>query len=100
MKPKSSIVRMAGLFVLLGLVPLVVLTWFAMRLASDAVGREVNARVRATAAVSAVAVQNELQGLSELVESYSTRPTLLAALQDPSHYDIAMIDLHLAQLRQ
>ena len=100
MKPRSSIIRLAGLFVLLSLVPLAVLTGFTVHLASDAVGREVRARVRSTAAVSAVAVQKEMQGLGELVESFANRPTLLTALADPGHYDLSQVDLHLTQLQQ
>lgn len=87
MKPKSSISRLVGLFVLLSVVPLALLTWFTVHKASDTVTGEVEARMRSTAAVSAVAVQKEMQGLADLVESYAKRPTLVTALGDPAHYD-------------
>jgi signal transduction histidine kinase/CheY-like chemotaxis protein len=80
--------RLVGLFVLLSAVPLALLAYFSIALASDAVTREVKNRVSSTAAVSAVAVQRELEGVSELVASYARRPYLLSALGggDPARY--------------
>ena len=92
--------RLIGLFMLLSLVPLALVTWFTVRKASDAVTDEVMARVRSTAALSGVAIQKEMQGLGELVESYAKRPNLLAAIHPSGHDDLAQIDAHLSQLQQ
>lgn len=90
--------RLIGLFVLLTAVPLAVLTGFALHVASDALSREVEARVRSNAAVGAVAIQKEMQGLAELVSSYANRPSLIAALEDPGRYKLDEIGFHLRQL--
>jgi PAS domain S-box-containing protein len=92
--------RLIGLFVLLSVVPLGLLAFFTLRVSSDALEREAKARVRSTAEASAVAIQNELQGLADVVESFAARPTLLEALANPSGYDPELTTFHLAELQQ
>ena len=70
------------LFVLLSAVPLGLMLFFSVRLTADTVEREVKGRVRVSAATATRAIEKELQGFSELVESYARRPTLIAALED------------------
>ncbi len=90
--------RLIGVLFLLTTLPLAVLTGFALHVASDALSREVEARVRSNAAVGAVAIQKEMQGLAELVNSYANRPSLITALEAPSRYNLDEIRLHLGQL--
>jgi PAS domain S-box-containing protein len=87
-----------ALSVLLSLVPLVLLTFFSVSLSTHAVGREARARVSSTAEVTAVTIRTDIQGLAELVHSYAERPSLLRAVQDPSHLDRRLINLHLNEL--
>jgi PAS domain S-box-containing protein len=92
--------RLLSLFVLLTTVPLALLTWFTLRVASDALEREVKARVASTADVGAVAIQKEMDGLRKLVESYAQRPSLVGALDTSSRYDHDLIRLQLTELQQ
>ena len=93
---------LVGLFALLSLVPLVLLAYFSITLATDAVRREVEARIRTTSSVSAAYVQREMGGLAELVESYAGRPHLFEALGggDPKRRDRELVRFHLSELRQ
>jgi signal transduction histidine kinase len=63
----------------LGAIPLALLAYFSVTLSTDAVRHEAEARVEATATVSAYAVQNELEGFARLVQSYAQRPLLISA---------------------
>jgi len=67
-------------FVLLCLAPLGALAISSVRLASDALENEVEGRVASAAELSAVAVRGELDGASDLVESYAARPSLVRSL--------------------
>jgi len=89
------------LFAVLSLVPLVLLTYATIQLSDQTVVHEVTARVRTTSAVTAVLLQQQLQAVSDLTESYSTRPLLIAALADgnPTNFRGDVISLQLAQLR-
>ncbi|MDQ3618754.1 MAG: PAS domain S-box protein [Actinomycetota bacterium] len=69
-------------FVLLSAVPLALMLFFSVRLTAETVEREAKGRVRVSAATATRAIEKELQGFSELVESYARRPTLIAALED------------------
>ncbi|MGH2556422.1 MAG: PAS domain S-box protein, partial [Actinomycetota bacterium] len=95
-----SIRRLVSLFVLLTTVPLALLTGLTLNVGSDALYREVEARVASTAAVGAVAIRNEMQGLRELVESYAKRTPLAGALADSADYDHDSIRRHLTELQQ
>ena len=79
---KLSAGQIGAIFAVLTVVPLVLLTYFSVSLASDAVERDVETRVSATASLSAEVVRQELNGLTELVQSYAERPSLVAALDD------------------
>jgi signal transduction histidine kinase/ActR/RegA family two-component response regulator len=94
--------RLIVLFVLLSAVPLALLAFFSIRLASGAVTDEVKGRVRSTAAVSAVAVQKELQGVSQVVDAYARRPSLVGALGggDPARYRPDQVGRALKELEE
>jgi PAS domain S-box-containing protein len=90
----------AGL-VLVSMVPLALLTWFSVSLSTKAVHSQAEARARDTAASSAVAVGQEMDSLAELVRSYAQRPTLIAAMRQPSTpHNRRMLGFHLAELQQ
>jgi PAS domain S-box-containing protein len=90
----------AGL-VLVSMGPLALLTWFSVSLSTKAVRSQAEARVRDTATSSAVAVGQEMDSLAELVGSYARRPSLLAAMRQPSTgHNRRMIGFHLAELQQ
>jgi PAS domain S-box-containing protein len=91
--------RLIGFLVLLTMLPLVLLTGFTIRLASNAVADEVKARARSSATLSAVAIQKEVEGLSAVVESYAKRPDLLAAIREP-HPDMVVITEELERLEE
>jgi PAS domain S-box-containing protein len=79
--------RLIGVLVLLTALPLALLTGFALHVTSDALDREVRARVASTAAAGAVAIRNQMQGLREVVESYAQRNSLAEAVADSARYD-------------
>ena len=94
--------RLVGLFVALCLLPLAVLAYLSVGLAANAVRREVNATAQATATLGARLVEEQMQGLVRLVDSYAQRPLLISALK-ARKAGIAprrAIALHLAQLGQ
>jgi signal transduction histidine kinase/DNA-binding response OmpR family regulator len=64
-----------------GLLPLALLTYFSITLSSDAVGEEVETRLHTTASLSSSVVNQELTGLSDLVESYALRPSLAESVE-------------------
>ena len=76
--------RSIAVLVVLCLAPLALLTWFSVSLSAKAVRGQVDARVRNTAAASAVYVSEQMDGLTELVGSYAQRPTLVAAMGQPA----------------
>ena len=94
--------RLSVLFVLLSLGPLALLTYFSLTLASDAVRRQVETRMKTTAAMSAAVVGEDLNGLSQVVEAYARRPSLVAAMTDdvkgPS--ERAFVQVALRELRR
>ncbi len=75
-----SSLRTVVLLTLAGLLPVALLAASSILVASHQVTSEVNKRIQATAAVSAVYVGEQLSGLSALVHSYATRPLLVASL--------------------
>jgi signal transduction histidine kinase/DNA-binding response OmpR family regulator len=94
--------QLGAIFALVSVVPLALLTYFSVSLASDAVRREVEARVASTAATSAEVIRAEMQGLTELVTSYAERPSLVAALSDPARArdERALLRYHLQELHE
>jgi PAS domain S-box-containing protein len=93
--------RLIALLVVLCLAPLALLTWFSVSLSAKAVRGQVDARVRNTAAASAVHVNEQMDGLAELVGSYAQRPSLVAAMGQPAaRRDGEAITFNLKELRQ
>jgi PAS domain S-box-containing protein len=92
--------RLIVVLVLLTALPLALLTGFALHVTSDALDREVKARVASTAAAGAVAIQNEMQGTRDLVESYAQRTTLAEAVADSARYDHDLIGRVLTEVQQ
>lgn len=95
-------VRMVAVFVLVSLLPLGLLAYSSASLAERAVRGEVDSRLQTTAAVSGVVLDKELTGLTELVESYAERPSLIAAMDDDvaGHVQREAINTQLRQLRR
>jgi PAS domain S-box-containing protein len=93
--------RLIAVLVVLCLAPLALLTWFSVSLSAKAVRGQVDARVRNTAAASAVYVNEQMDGLAELVGSYAQRPSLVAAMGQPAaRRDGEAITFNLKELRQ
>jgi two-component system, sensor histidine kinase and response regulator len=93
--------RLVALFAVLSLGPLVALAVFSIRLSTDAVGEQVEAKARATAAISAAFMQRELVNLIQLVDSYAERPLLRRVLSGASGPDSKnVIKLTLRDLNQ
>jgi signal transduction histidine kinase/CheY-like chemotaxis protein len=95
----ASLTRILGIYALVALLPLGVLAFSTIRLASDAVTDEVSARLRSAASLSAAAIQREMNGLLGLVESFAERPSLIEVLGDRTANDREAIHLHLKGLR-
>jgi PAS domain S-box-containing protein len=93
--------RLIALFALLTLLPLATLAYLSVRLASDAVRKEIVARTETTASVSSTLIAEKMDGLRDLVRSYAERPFLIEALGngDPSAYDRAAVALQVKQLK-
>ena len=93
--------RLLVVFAVVCLLPLVLLTYLTQRITGQAVDREVRARVATTADVTAATVQRELAALTDLIESYATRPTVVAATRSgqAATYDRAALAANLEQLR-
>lgn len=68
-------------------------------LASHLLTREVNKRVQSTASASSVVVSQQISGVAALVESYASRPTLIAELSAPVP-DETVVNSRLASLAQ
>ena len=99
---RRSIGRFVALAVAVGLLPLALLAYLSIHLASDAVEREVEARVGSSASLSAAAVEEEMRGLRALVDSYAGRPHLVAALRGGvrSAPERRVLRFHLRELRE
>jgi PAS domain S-box-containing protein len=92
--------RLIAVLVVLCLAPLALLTWFSVSLSARAVRGQVDARVRNTAAASAVYVNEQMDGLTELVGSYAKRPSMVAAMGRPAaRRDGDTIAFHLDELQ-
>src|ERR1700737_1223358 len=94
--------RLTALFVLLSLVPLALLTYFSLRLASDAVKRQVETRMKTTAAMSSEVVSEDIAGLSQVIASYAQRPSLVSALIDgnANGSELAFMEQILVELKR
>ena len=93
--------QLGAIFAFVSVVPLCLLAYFSISLASSAVEREVEARVSSTSTLSTEVVREEMEGLKGLVDSYAARASLIAAFRDdnrtPAEY--AELRRHLDELR-
>jgi signal transduction histidine kinase/DNA-binding response OmpR family regulator len=85
-----------------GLVPLALLAYFATSIATHAIRNHVEENMRASAAMSALYVNEELRGLAEVDESFADRPLFVRALSEGrrDHHDRAHIRQTLEELSQ
>jgi signal transduction histidine kinase/DNA-binding response OmpR family regulator len=97
---KFPVARLVVVFLLVSTVPLALLTYFSLHLATSAVKKEIRARVTSTSSMSAQAVNAELQGLSEVVSSYANRPTVISELERPTPDKRPALRAHLRELQQ
>ena len=73
---------LVALFVLVGLLPLALLTYLAISIATDAVTRQTDQHLSLSASVSAVYVGEQLQSLEGVVTSFAQKSELVAAAGD------------------
>ncbi|HET7489311.1 MAG TPA: ATP-binding protein [Acidimicrobiales bacterium] len=73
--------RLVALLALLTFGPLAVLDVVALRVSAAAAGRQAERQVASSASAAAVAVQRELEGLADLVQSFAERPAVVAAAE-------------------
>jgi len=90
--------RLTVVLTVVALLPVVLLTTASLVLSSRAVRHEVAQRVRTTADVSALFVDQQTAGLSELIASYAERPALVAALTRRGGIDQPAALVHLKSL--
>jgi signal transduction histidine kinase/DNA-binding response OmpR family regulator len=85
----------------LGGVPLGLLAYLSIHLASNALRHEVERRVASTTEVISTLVQSDMDGLVQVVQGYASRPYLRTTLQvrDPSDATRAAIASQLRELR-
>ena len=85
----------------LALLPLVTLAALSVQMSGSAVRSEVDRNVRTSALVSARYIDEQLQGLADVVNSYARRPVLIRALEDgiAGPADVELIRSQLAELR-
>ncbi|MGH2922087.1 MAG: response regulator [Gaiellaceae bacterium] len=97
-----SLWRLSALFALLSLVPVGLLTYFSLTLASEAVRGEAEARMSSTASLSAEVIREDMAGLTQLVVSYAARPSLIASLTGglPTPEERALVRQHLRELQR
>ncbi|MEV6152975.1 response regulator [Nonomuraea sp. NPDC052129] len=79
MRDRGWLLAVTALWILLGLLPLALLTSSSITLSADAVGDEVGDRVRTTASVSRVVVEQQLGSLKQLVSAFAQQPAVRAA---------------------
>ncbi|HYZ46197.1 MAG TPA: histidine kinase dimerization/phospho-acceptor domain-containing protein, partial [Actinomycetota bacterium] len=73
--------RLATLFAAVVLLPLALLGYLSLALATDALRTEVEARIKGSAEAAREYVEHELTGAARLVDSYADRPAVLDALR-------------------
>lgn len=92
--------RLVAVMLVLTLGPLALLAYLTVTLATDAVTREIEARVRSTSGVAASLISDRFGNLVELVDSYADRPSLIEAMQGKGKESRASIRVHLRNLRE
>jgi two-component system sensor histidine kinase/response regulator len=73
-RDRGWLLAVTALWILLGLLPLALLTSSVIGLSERAVGDEVGDRVRTTASVSRVVVEQQMSSLKQLVGAFAQRP--------------------------
>ena len=98
---RLSAIQLGAIFAVVSIVPLALLTYFSVSLASEAVKRDAEERVSLTASLGADNVRREMQGLGGLVESYAGRHSLIAAVSKDklTPQDRATLRDHLSALQ-
>ncbi|MCW2903335.1 MAG: hybrid sensor histidine kinase/response regulator, partial [Streptosporangiaceae bacterium] len=83
---RGWLLTVAALWIVLGLLPLALLTSSSVTLADQAIRSEVQDRVETTASVSRVVVEQQMGSLKQLVDAYAKRPEIRRAVasSDPS----------------
>jgi len=89
-----------ALYLLLSLGPLFLLAYLSVRLGGDAVRDHVQAHLVDLARANALYVRQNILDVADLVDSYTMRPNLLAALAggDPARYDHVTLDASVSRL--
>jgi signal transduction histidine kinase/HPt (histidine-containing phosphotransfer) domain-containing protein/ActR/RegA family two-component response regulator len=92
---RGWLLTVATLWIVLGLLPLGLLTSSSVTLADQAVRSEVRDRVETTASVSRVVVEQQMGSLKQLVDAYAKRPEIRRAVVsgDPSGLTGFLTDL-------
>lgn len=93
--------RLAALIVAcasLALVPLGVLAYTTTVASTEVVAEEVEHRVESAATIAGSALGKEMDGLRDVVQSYATRPSVVAAIASPDRD--TRLDFHLDQLQR
>ncbi|WP_043620080.1 hybrid sensor histidine kinase/response regulator [Nonomuraea candida] len=78
------LLAVTALWTLLGLLPLALLTSSSISLSEHAVRGEADHRVRTTASVSRVVVEQQMGSLKQLVTAFAQRPQVRQAVADPA----------------
>jgi PAS domain S-box-containing protein len=89
--------RAIAALALLGLAPLVAHAILAVETAGRVLNTQAELGLETTSLVTSAAMDEELEGIGDLVASFARRPSLVAAL-DPADPDLGQIRLHLADL--
>ncbi|MEW9550765.1 response regulator [Nonomuraea sp. NPDC050783] len=76
------LLAVTALWTLLGLLPLALLTSSSISLSEQAVSSEVSDRVRTTASVSRVVVEQQMGSLRQLVTAFAEQPRVRGAVED------------------
>jgi PAS domain S-box-containing protein len=98
---RIALAQLVAAFTVFALLPLGLLAESSLRLSQRAVETDARAALRTTSTVSAELVEQRLNGLAQLVESYAERELLLGALGDGTieSYDASAVRRHLGQLQ-
>ena len=98
---RVALLRLVAGFVICALLPLALLAISIIRLGEGAVEKDARARISATSNSTAALVQNEMEGLSQLVAAYAQRQLVRDALGDgsPGSIDTSALRRHLIQLK-
>jgi nitrogen fixation/metabolism regulation signal transduction histidine kinase len=94
-----STTRLLALCALLALVPLALLAFLSVQLATDAVEDNAEAQVRSNAAMAVNTFQSAMTGVASAVQSSAQRPALRAASTNPA-FDQAALQRQLLALKK